>query len=154
MSQVAEGTSAQTWNPGHKHATPQPFADIAESASAAQHEQSHSHAHSQSVGVPPSPPTPQPPPKFGWRIFGLGAVFAVLLQFVVGWLAVAPVWERFFGRFVWNRGEREAASPDPPAFKASSKSTALVLYSDTAESVEWVNMCWRKVSHRRWGLRS
>lgn len=25
--------------------------------------------------------------------------------------------------------------------------TAMVLYSDNAESVEWFNMCWRKVRH-------
>ena len=27
-----------------------------------------------------------------------------------------------------------------------STSTAMVLYSDNAESVEWFNMCWRKAS--------
>lgn len=97
------------------------------------------------MGVPPIDPTPPPPRHHGWRIFGLGAIFAIVLQFVISWLSVAPVWERFFGRFVWNRGKREAAAQEAPAFKANSESTALVLYSDSAESVEWVNMMWRKV---------
>ena len=29
---------------------------------------------------------------------------------------------------------------------SASETTALTLYSDNAESVEWFNMCWRKVS--------
>lgn len=139
VPQAREHSSRQAWDTGHA----QPFADIAESASAAQHD--HTHARPQSIGVLPTSPPSTPPPRHGWRLFGLGAVFAVVLQFVVGWLSVSPVWERFFGRFVWNRGEREAPAPDPPAFQANSESTALVLYSDSAESVEWVNMCWRKV---------
>ena len=97
------------------------------------------------MGVPPAAPPPPPPRHHSWRIFGLGAIFAIILQFVASWLSVSPVWERFFGRFVWNRGKQEAAADQPPAFEASSESTALVLYSDSAESVEWVNMCWRKV---------
>ena len=139
VQQASKPSPRQAWDTGHA----QPVADIAESASAAQHE--HTHAQSQSVGVSPSPPPSNPPPGHGWRLFGLGAVFAIVLQFVVGWLSVSPVWERFFGRFVWNRGEKEAPAPDPPAFQANSESTALVLYSDSAESVEWVNMCFRKV---------
>lgn len=100
----------------------------------------------QSIGASPSP-LPVPPPKgYGWKLFGFGAVCAMILQSVVGWLSVSPVWEWFFGRFVWNRGQREPAGPDAPAFKPNSNSTALVLYSDSAESVEWVNMCWRKAS--------
>lgn len=99
----------------------------------------------QFIGVPPGPPPP-PPRHHAWRMFGLGAVFAIVLQVMISWLSVAPVWERFFGRFVWNRGKQKPAADPPPAFEASSESTALVLYSDSAESVEWVNMCWRKVT--------
>ena len=136
------GSCAAAW--GQVRAQP-----IAEMADAHERPHAHSHTQTQSIGVLPAP-QPTPSPKgHGWRIFGLGALFAIVLQFVVRWLSVAPVWERFFGRFVWNRGEREATAPDPdpPAFKGSSNSTALVLYSDSAESVEWVNMCWRKVSN-------
>ena len=139
VPQASKPSPRQAWDSGHA----QPVADIAESASAAQHE--HTHAQAQYIGVSPTPPPSTPPPRHGWRLFGLGAIFAIVLQFVFGWLSVSPVWERFFGRFVWNRGEREAPAPDSPAFQANSESTALVLYSDSAESVEWVNMCWRKV---------
>lgn len=31
------------------------------------------------------------------------------------------------------------------AGEADDKTTAMVLYSDTSETVEWINMCWRKV---------
>lgn len=31
------------------------------------------------------------------------------------------------------------------AGEADNQTTAMVLYSDTSESVEWINMCWRKV---------
>ncbi len=139
--------STQAWDVDCAYA--QPFADIADASNDAQHERMHAHAHAQthSIGVPPAPQPTPPPRGHGWRVFGLGAIFAIVLQFVVGWLSVSPVWERFFGRFVWNRGERETPAPDPPPFKANSKSTALVLYSDSAESVEWVNMCWRKVGN-------
>lgn len=148
VPQASKPCPRSAWDTGHA----QPVADIAESASAGQHEHTHAHTHaqSQSIGILPTPPPSAPPPRHGWRLFGLGAVFAIVLQFVVGWLSVSPVWERFFGRFVWNRGEREAPAPDPPAFQANSESTALVLYSDSAESVEWVNMCWRKVKYTQY----
>lgn len=111
------------------------------------------YSQAQSIGIPP--PTPNPPtPRAsrGWlRWFGFGALFAVVLQFVIGWLLVSPVWERFFGRFVWNRGEKSAAAAAaPPASMPASDSTALVLYSESAETVEWVNMMWRKVLHSHW----
>ena len=32
----------------------------------------------------------------------------------------------------------------PWAGSAGSSSTAMVLYSDNSETVEWINMCWRK----------
>jgi hypothetical protein len=35
------------------------------------------------------------------------------------------------------------------AGEADNQTTAMVLYSDTSESVEWINMCWRKV---RWAF--
>lgn len=108
-------------------------------------EEHSEHRQRQFVGVPPPAPLPPPPRHHSWRIFALGAVFAIVLQFVASWLAVSPVWERFFGRFVWTRGKQDAAAEQPPPFEANSESTALVLYSDSAESVEWVNMCWRKV---------
>lgn len=119
----------------------QMVAELADSTAEAHQE----HAQAQYMGVPPATPLPPPPRHHAWKIFGLGAIFAIILQIVVSWLSVSPVWERFFGRFVWNRGKREAAAEESPAFQANSDSTALVLYSDSAESVEWVNMCWRKV---------
>ena len=119
----------------------QSFAELADSTAEAHSE----HSQRQYVGVPPAAPPPPPRCHRSWSVFGLGAMFAIVLQFVASWLSVSPVWERFFGRFVWNRGEQEATSDQPPAFEANSESTALVLYSDSAESVEWVNMCWRKV---------
>ena len=117
-----------------------PVAEVA--ASAETHQQQ---SQTQYVGIPSKLSTTPPPRHHAWRVFGLGAAFAIVLQFVVSWLSVTPVWERFFGRFVWNRGKSEEAAEDAPAFQAKSESTALVLYSDSAESVEWVNMCWRKV---------
>ena len=47
-------------------------------------------------------------------------------------------------RFIWSRREPPPAKKEEPKADAE-ESTALVLYSDYAESVEWVNMCWRKV---------
>lgn len=32
------------------------------------------------------------------------------------------------------------------AGEPDNETTAMVLYSDNEEAVEWVNMCWRKVS--------
>lgn len=46
-------------------------------------------------------------------------------------------------RFIWSRREPPPAKEEPK--DSCEESTALVLYSDYAESVEWVNMCWRKV---------
>ena len=31
------------------------------------------------------------------------------------------------------------------AGEPDNETTAMVLYSDNAEAVEWINMCWRKV---------
>lgn len=120
----------------------QTIAELADSTAEAHSEGTQG----QYFGVPPAGPQTPPPRHHAWRLFGLGAIFAIVLQIVISWLSVSPVWERFFGRFVWNRGKQETASDPPPAFEANSESTALVLYSDSAESVEWVNMCWRKVN--------
>ena len=126
------------------------YDDVHNAHSVAELADSTAESHSEDTqrlyfGVPPAGPPPPPPRHHSWRIFGLGAVFAIVLQVIISWLSVSPVWERFFGRFVWNRGKPEAAADSPPAFEPNSESTALVLYSDSAESVEWVNMCWRKV---------
>jgi len=39
---------------------------------------------------------------------------------------------------------RTAAAAGEP----DNSTTAMVLYSDNAEAVEWVNMCWRKARRR------
>lgn len=142
-------SSTSRWQHGHQ----QPVAEVAEQLADDMPTYGHeSYSQAQSIGIPSPTPTPPPPKRGqGWLTwFGLGAITAVVLQFVVGWLLVSPVWERFFGRFVWNRGERSATPP--PAAAAgmpATESTALVLYSDTAETVEWVNMMWRKVTRQR-----
>ena len=46
-------------------------------------------------------------------------------------------------RFIWSRREPPPAQEEPR--DDAEESTALVLHSDYAESVEWLNMCWRKV---------
>lgn len=135
-----EGTAAS-----HRQA----IAELAEAPDNHSHDNAnHSSYQAQCLGeVPPTSPPPRPPGR-GWlRWFGFGVVTAVVLQFVVGWLLVSPVWERFFGRFVWNRGAKPAAAATPaaPSGLPQTQSTALVLYSDSAETVEWVNMMWRKV---------
>ena len=140
-------TDSSTFQWRHVHR--QPVVEMAEHYTddmpASGHE---TYSRAQSIGVPPSVPNP-PPPRAGqgWlQWFGLGALAAIVLQFVVGWLLVSPVWERFFGRFVWNRGEKSKEEPQAAAAGVpATESTALVLYSDSAETVEWVNMMWRKV---------
>ena len=138
-----------SWATERARSSAQYIGDLAVATADSQHDHTYAHSDAQLIGLSPAPaPDPTPPPRgHGWKVFGLGAIVAIILQFVIGWLTVSPVWERFFGRFVWNRGAPEAPPPDPPAYKDDSKSTALVLYSDSAESVEWVNMCWRKVGH-------
>ena len=41
---------------------------------------------------------------------------------------------------------RAASSIGGCAGTVNNTTTAMVLYSDNNESVEWINMCWRKVS--------
>eukprot|EP00891_Asterochloris_glomerata_P002707 jgi/Astpho2/2707/Aster-00893 len=91
------------------------------------------------IETPPAPPMPRDPGRghHGWGMFTLGVFLAMALQFLFSWLSVSPFWENIF-----SRREPPPAKEEPK--DSCEESTALVLYSDYAESVEWVNMCWRK----------
>lgn len=61
---------------------------------------------------------------------------AVMLHWFLQWLTTLPFIEKLIHRFIWWGPNKSTAADDFPR--------AMVLYSDTGESVEWVNMCWRK----------
>lgn len=108
------------------------------------------------------PIAPPPPPNSGVevRYFTFGAIAAVLLHYLVNFAGTMPVVRGIFQRFVWWTDRPPGPPPTAPgaskhgAGKEGSAggqeggggTTALaVQYSEDAESVEWVNMCWRKV---------
>lgn len=116
-----------------------------------------------SRAIPPPPPRPS---GVEARFFTLGAVAAVALHYLINFAGTLPVVRSMVQRFVWwSEPKGPALPPTPPgastqpgsgdgAGGTGAGSTALaVQYSEDAESVEWVNMCWRKVSCAGWGLR-
>ncbi|KAK9809249.1 hypothetical protein WJX72_012084 [[Myrmecia] bisecta] len=98
-------------------------------------------------GVAAAAAAPAPSPGRGWsgrdwRILTLGAMIAFVIHVAINYMVHTPIWRRFSRRFIWWRGH---PADDPSQGQTDSTTTAMVLYSDNAESVEWFNMCWRKV---------
>ncbi|KAL4440462.1 hypothetical protein ABPG75_003463 [Micractinium tetrahymenae] len=108
-----------------------------------------------SHAIPPPPPRPS---GVEARFFTLGAIAAVALHYLVNFAGTLPVVRSLVQQFVWWSEPKGPALPPPPpgasslpggadglAAGAVGGTTALaVQYSEDAESVEWVNMCWRK----------
>ena len=105
---------------------------------------------------PPRGPAPTPrgglTPVHDGRLLATGAAAALAAHTAMRWAAHLPPAQRLLRRFVWWRGD-SAPGGAPPLFgggsQAEPRSTALVLYQENAEAVEWVNMCWRKARERR-----
>ena len=116
-----------------------------------------------------------------WRWLGYGVALAMLLQYTLHWASHLPVWQRLQQRFIWWRhgaptderplqssmGDRiwycgtaqqarreEAMTGLMAAGTINNTTTAMVLYSDNNEAVEWLNMCWRKVCIMRWRIQT
>ncbi len=109
------------------------------------------------------PPSPRPSGVEA-RYFTLGAIAAVTLHYLINFTGTLPVVRSLVQRFVWwSEPKGPALPPTPPgagahggadglAGGAGNGTTALaVQYSEDAETVEWVNMCWRKVGRGRRG---
>ncbi|KAK9822688.1 hypothetical protein WJX81_000906 [Elliptochloris bilobata] len=77
---------------------------------------------------------------------GCSMLLALAAHLAVQWLTHLPWWQRVSRRFIWwshdvpPQGPYGAYTGEP-----DNSTTAMVLYSDNAEAVEWVNMCWRKM---------
>jgi hypothetical protein len=105
------------------------------------------------------PPQPPHPPGSEVRFFTFGAIAAVALHYLINFTGTLPVVRRFLQRFVWWYEPKDPSPPSPPASEPNETRTrgsaraavgggtsALAMqYSEDEESVEWVNMCWRKV---------
>ncbi|KAK9807914.1 hypothetical protein WJX73_000677 [Symbiochloris irregularis] len=84
-----------------------------------------------------------------WKWLVWGALFALVAQYVVQWLSYLPLWQRLKTRFIWWKNSVNKEADQSRSFSnyegtPNTTTTAMVLYSDNAESVEWFNMCWRK----------
>jgi hypothetical protein len=108
--------------------------------------------------IPPPPPRPS---GLEVRYFTTGAIAAVALHYLVNFAGTLPVVRSLVRRFVWWSDPRGSAPAEGPSESGAGRdggeqgsgpgsaggTTALaVQYSEDEESVEWVNMCWRKVS--------
>ncbi|EIE26036.1 hypothetical protein COCSUDRAFT_61028 [Coccomyxa subellipsoidea C-169] len=79
------------------------------------------------------------------RLVFLGAGLALCAHYVLQWLGHMPWWQRISRRFIWWHADALPYSPyGTYAGEPDTTTTAMVLYSDNEEAVEWVNMCWRK----------
>ncbi|CAL8470275.1 g9817 [Coccomyxa elongata] len=80
------------------------------------------------------------------RMVLLGAGLALCAHYVLQWLGHMPWWQRISRRFIWWHADAPPHSPyGAYAGEPDTTTTAMVLYSDNEEAVEWVNMCWRKM---------
>ncbi|KAI7838615.1 hypothetical protein COHA_007622 [Chlorella ohadii] len=109
-------------------------------------------SYRQTVSHPIAPPPPAPS-GVEVRYFTFGAIAAVLLHYLVNYAGTLPVVRSVFRNFVWWSERPPGPGPAPPPSAAGEGrsdgapggTTALaVQYSEDEESVEWVNMCWRK----------
>ena len=101
-------------------------------------------------------PPSQAPSGVEIRFFTLGAIAAVALHYLVNFTGTLPVVRSLVQRFVWWHEPKEPSLPPTREEEGARRgrgggsggpggTTALVQYSEDEESVEWVNMCWRKV---------
>lgn len=115
------------------------------------------HLAAVSHAIPPPPPRPS---GVEVRYFTLGAIAAVALHYLINFAGTLPVVRSLVQQFVWWHEPKRPALPPPPPGRtgdagaragASGSGTAggAVQYSEDEESVEWVNMCWRKVRRGR-----
>eukprot|EP00884_Botryococcus_braunii_P009554 jgi/Botrbrau1/185/Bobra.0022s0165.1 len=104
----------------------------------------------QQLAAMPHPLQPRPQGVLGvtgrdWRLMLVGAVLAVLTNVFLAWATHLPLLQRIVHRFIWWGNRAPPAGPyGAYSGEADNQTTAMVLYSDTSESVEWINMCWRK----------
>jgi hypothetical protein len=111
--------------------------------------------------IPPPPPRPS---GLEVRYFTTGAIAAVALHYLVNFAGTLPVVRSLVRRFVWWSDPQGSAPAEGASEGGAGRdggeqaggpggaggTTALaVQYSEDEESVEWVNMCWRKVGSGR-----
>lgn len=78
------------------------------------------------------------------RLFLLGAAAAASTQYLIRFLGTLPAVQYLVNRFIWW-GSAMAPFEGKPALGASDAAAgALGGESEDGETVEWVNMCWRK----------
>ena len=89
---------------------------------------------------------PPPLPGRDGRFFVAGMAAALGATALLRWASHLPLMRRIVRQFVWwaPEGDGEGGSTSTAA-RNDAATTALVLYQDDAEAVEWVNMCVRKV---------
>jgi hypothetical protein len=105
------------------------------------------------VSHPMRPPRP-PPAGLEARFFTFGAVAAVALHYLVNFAGTLPVVRGLVQRFVWWHEPKGPSLPPPHGDDGGERrrrgggggaGALAVQYTEDEESVEWVNMCWRKV---------
>lgn len=94
-------------------------------------------------------PLPRPPPPLpgrDGRVFALGVAAALGATALLRWASHLPLYRRIVRQFVWwaPDGDGDGGNGSTGS-RPDATTTALVLYQEDAEAVEWVNMCVRKV---------
>lgn len=84
--------------------------------------------------------TRAPPTRF--KIFMYGAAVAVTAHYMVNFIGTLPVVQNLIRRFIWQG--REEAVPKDGADDATNGQEIPGGVEADEETVEWVNMCWRK----------
>ena len=132
----------------------------------------HQHSFQVAQLIAPHPPPARPAYGRDWQLLAAGAFLALAFHVAAKWISHLPIWQRLVRRFIWWKDGELADTSYTGSINSAcqglesciiyfsgapldehscaaggsgTSTTALTLYNDNAESVEWFNMCWRKV---------
>ncbi len=90
----------------------------------------------------------RPPPPANLRFFLMGAAAAVAMHYLIDFIGTLPLVRYVVRRFIWqgreNRIDENGNSISANGDQTSTTSSGLSEIEADEETVEWVNMCWRK----------
>jgi len=86
----------------------------------------------------------RPSPPANLRFFMMGAAAAVSIHYLVDFIGTLPLVRYLVRRFIWQSRENEPETDADAGDGAASNTINYTGLEADDETVEWVNMCWRK----------